>query len=127
MSIRVLICDDAAFMRAAIGAALTAAGHEVVGEAATGEQAVERFRACRPDLVTMDIVMPGGSGMDAVRRIREIEPGARIVMVTAMGQEALIKQAREAGASAFLVKPFTPPTLIAQLERALAAPVAPGA
>jgi two-component system chemotaxis response regulator CheY len=127
MSIRVLICDDAAFMRAAIGAALVAAGHEVVGEAATGEQAVELFRARRPDLVTMDIVMPGGSGVDAVRRIREIEPGARIVMVTAMGQEALITQAREAGASAFLVKPFTPPTLIAQLERALEAPVAPGA
>ncbi len=120
MSIRVLICDDAVFMRAAIATALTAAGHEVVGEAPDGERAVALYRDLRPDVVTMDIVMPGGSGVDAVKRIREVDPGACVVMVTAMGQETLVQQAREAGATAFLVKPFTPATLIAQLERVLA-------
>ena len=105
MSSTVLICDDAIFMRTIVGDILKRAGYVVVGEAATGRQAVEKYRELRPDFVTMDIVMPELSGIDAVREICSEDPAARVVMCSAMGQQALVVNAIQADAR-FVVKPF---------------------
>jgi len=93
----VLVCDDAIFMRTMIGDILSQAGYEVVGEAETGTQAVEKYVSLKPDLVTMDIVMPDMGGIDAVREIVQHDPGARILMCSAMGQQALVVEAIQAG------------------------------
>ena len=115
----VLICDDAIFMRTMVGDILTQAGFQVVGEAATGVQAVERYKALRPDLVTMDIVMPDMGGIDAVREITQYDPGARVLMCSAMGQQALVVEAIQAGARDFVVKPFQPSRVLEAVERVL--------
>jgi two-component system chemotaxis response regulator CheY len=115
----VLICDDAGFMRATVGDILTRAGFEVVGEAETGQQAVERYRALRPDLVTMDIVMPDMGGIDAVRAITAFDPGAKVLMCSAMGQQSLVVQAMQAGARDFVVKPFQPSRVLEAVQRVL--------
>lgn len=119
MSHTVLVCDDAAFMRTMISGILSKAGYEVIGEAETGAQAVERFRELKPDLVTMDIVMPGMGGIDAVREIIKISPGARILICSAMGQHALVTDAIQAGAKDFVVKPFQPSRILEAVERVL--------
>jgi len=108
LSHTVLICDDAIFMRTMVGDILTQAGFEVVGEAETGVQAVEKYQQLRPDLVTMDIVMPDMGGIDAVREICKLDPNAKILMCSAMGQQALVVEAIQAGAKDFVVKPFQP-------------------
>ena len=113
----VLVCDDAIFMRTMISDILTQAGYEVVGEAETGAQAVERYRALKPDLVTMDIVMPDMSGIDAVREICRTDPEARILMCSAMGQQALVVEAIQAGAKDFVVKPFQPSRVLEAVQR----------
>ena len=115
----VLVCDDAIFMRTMISDILTQAGYEVVGEAETGAQAVERYRALKPDLVTMDIVMPDMSGIDAVREICKTDPEARILMCSAMGQQALVVEAIQAGAKDFVVKPFQPSRVLEAVQRLL--------
>ena len=114
-----LVCDDAIFMRTMISDILTQAGYEVVGEAETGAQAVERYRALKPDLVTMDIVMPDMSGIDAVREICKSDPEARILMCSAMGQQALVVEAIQAGAKDFVVKPFQPSRVLEAVQRLL--------
>ncbi len=119
MSNTVLICDDAIFMRTMISDILTQAGYEVVGEAESGVQAVEKFRELRPDLVTMDIVMPDMGGIDAVREIMKIDSGARILMCSAMGQQALVVEAIQAGAKDFVVKPFQPSRVLEAVQRVL--------
>ena len=108
MNNTVLVCDDAVFMRTMIGDILTQAGLEVVGEAESGLQAVEKYKALRPDLVTMDIVMPEMGGIEAVKKIMETDPSARILMCSAMGQQALVMEAIQAGAKEFVVKRFEP-------------------
>jgi two-component system, chemotaxis family, chemotaxis protein CheY len=113
----VLVCDDAIFMRTMIADILTQAGYEVVGEAETGTQAVERYRALRPDLVTMDIVMPDMSGIEAVREICKEDPEAKILMCSAMGQQALVVEAIQAGAKDFVVKPFQPSRVLEAVQR----------
>jgi two-component system, chemotaxis family, chemotaxis protein CheY len=115
----VLICDDAIFMRTMISDILTQAGYRVVGEAADGAQAVARYRELRPDLVTMDIVMPDMGGIDAVREIVRDDPGAKILMCSAMGQQALVVEAIEAGACDFVVKPFQPSRVLEAVQRVL--------
>jgi two-component system chemotaxis response regulator CheY len=115
----VLVCDDAIFMRTMISDILTQAGYEVVGEAETGAQAVERYRALKPDLVTMDIVMPDMSGIDAVREICKTDPEAKILMCSAMGQQALVVEAIQAGAKDFVVKPFQPSRVLEAVQRLL--------
>ncbi len=115
----VLICDDAIFMRAMIGDILRQAGFEVVGEAETGSQAVEKYRELRPDLVTMDIVMPDMGGIDAVRAIMAEFPDAQILMCSAMGQQALVVEAVQAGARDFVVKPFQPSRVLEAVQRVL--------
>jgi two-component system chemotaxis response regulator CheY len=115
----VLVCDDAIFMRTMISDILTQAGYEVIGEAETGTQAVERFKELHPDLVTMDIVMPDMGGIDAVREIMKIAPNAKILMCSAMGQQALVVEAIQAGAKDFVVKPFQPSRVLEAVQRVL--------
>ncbi len=116
---RVLLCDDSAFMRMMLKTTLVALGHRIVGEAGDGEQAVEKYEELLPDLVTMDITMPNVSGIEAVRRIRAKDQDACIVMVSALGQQAIMNEALEAGAKDFIVKPFVPEQIAAVLERVL--------
>jgi len=115
----VLVCDDAIFMRTMIGDILSQAGYEVVGEAETGTQAVEKYVSLKPDIVTMDIVMPDMGGIDAVREIVQHDPGARILMCSAMGQQALVVEAIQAGAKDFVVKPFQPSRVLEAVQRVL--------
>ena len=119
MAQTVLICDDAIFMRTMIGDILTQAGFQIVGEAETGLQAVEKYRALKPDLVTMDIVMPDMGGIDAVREIVKEDPGAKVLMCSAMGQQALVIEAIQAGARDFVVKPFQPSRVHEAVQRVL--------
>jgi len=119
MAKTVLVCDDAIFMRAMIGDILREAGYEVVGEAETGVEAVELYRELQPDLVTMDIVMPDMDGIDAVREIISEFPEAQILMCSAMGQQALVVEAIQAGALDFVVKPFQPSQVLDAVERIL--------
>lgn len=106
MPLRVLIVDDALFMRNMLKDIFIRAGYEVAGEAADGAEAVAAYRELRPDLVTMDIVMPGLSGIEALQEICREDPDARVVICSALGQEGLVLQAVQAGARDFIVKPF---------------------
>jgi two-component system, chemotaxis family, chemotaxis protein CheY len=115
----VLICDDAHFMRSMLADILAGAGFEVVGEAQTGSEAVQQYEKLRPDLVTMDIVMPDMGGIDAVRSIVSEYPQARILMCSAMGQQALVIEAIQAGARDFVVKPFQPSRVLEAVQRVL--------
>ncbi len=106
MKLRVLVVDDAIFMRRMISDILVENGMEIVGEADTGAKAIDRYKELRPDLVTMDIIMPEMNGIDAVRKIVEHDAQAKIVMCSALGQQALVQDAIAAGAKDFLIKPF---------------------
>jgi two-component system chemotaxis response regulator CheY len=116
---RILVADDASFMRQIIRDILESDGHEIVAEASDGIQAVDEWKKHHPDLVTMDIVMPRRSGIDAVRAIAAIDATARVVMCSALGQETLVAEALQAGASDFIVKPFKPDAVLATLRRVL--------
>jgi len=116
---RILVADDASFMRQMIREIVEAEEFEVVGEASDGIEAVEEFKRLHPDIITMDIVMPRRSGIDAVRSIIELDPGACIVMCSALGQETLVTEAIQAGARDFIVKPFKPDSVVATLTRVL--------
>ncbi|MGH7476855.1 MAG: response regulator [Longimicrobiales bacterium] len=117
MTRRVLICDDAIFMRMMLADILKKAGFEVAGEAASGVEAISKYRELKPDLVTMDIVMPEMSGIDALRAIMGEHPDARVVMCSAMGQQALVLEAVQAGAKDFIVKPFQPARVLEAVQR----------
>jgi two-component system chemotaxis response regulator CheY len=119
MKARVLIADDASFMRQMIREIIEPEGYEVVGEATDGVEAVEQYEKLHPDIVTMDIVMPKRSGIDAVKRILEQSPGACVVMCSALGQETLVREALQAGAKDFIVKPFKPDSVLGTLNKAL--------
>ncbi len=103
---RVLIVDDAAFMRMAIKKILEKNGYDVAGEAVNGEDAVRKYNELRPDIVTMDITMPEMDGLTALQAIKTIDANAKVVMVSAMGQEVYVKDAIMQGAKNFIVKPF---------------------
>lgn len=122
MSRTALVCDDAMFMRTMVGDILRQAGLAVVGEAETGSEAVRKYRALRPDLVTMDIIMPDMNGIDAVRGILAEDPDARILMCSALGQQALVTEALQAGARDFIVKPFQPLRVLEAVQRVLGGP-----
>lgn len=116
----VLIADDAAFMRMMIKNILSEAGYEILGEAENGAVAVARYRELRPDLTTMDITMPEMDGIQALREIRAADPGARVVMCSAMGQQSMVIESIQAGAKDFIVKPFQPDRVLEAVQKALA-------
>ena len=101
-----LLVDDASFMRAMITSIITKEGYEVVGEAENGEIAIEKYQELKPDIVIMDITMPCLNGIEAVKEIIKIDPNAKIIMCSAMGQEAMVLESMQAGAIDFIVKPF---------------------
>jgi two-component system chemotaxis response regulator CheY len=112
--------DDAAFMRLMLKDILVKGGHEIVGEAANGVEAIEQYGKLRPDLVTMDITMPIMEGIDAVKHIKQQHPNAKIIMCSAMGQQQMVVKAIQAGARDFIVKPFQSDRVIGAIEKALA-------
>ncbi len=106
MAKRILICDDAAFMRMMIKDILTKGGYEIAGEAENGKIAVEKYAELKPDLVLMDITMPEMDGIQALKKIKEADPSAVVAMCSAMGQQAMVIEAIQSGAKDFIVKPF---------------------
>jgi two-component system chemotaxis response regulator CheY len=119
MGRKILICDDAAFMRMMIKDILTKNGYEVIGEAENGAIGVEKYFELKPDLVTMDITMPEMDGIAAVRQIKSSDASARIIMCSAMGQQAMVIDAIQAGAKDFIVKPFQPERVLEAVSKAL--------
>ena len=118
MPSKILVVDDAAFMRMMIRDILAKQGYEI-HEAVNGRDAVEKFEDLRPDLVTMDITMPEMNGLDALREIRSMDEDARVLMVSAMGQQKMIVEALEMGAIDFLVKPFQPTKVLETVKKCL--------
>ncbi|HRF47146.1 MAG TPA: response regulator [Anaerolineales bacterium] len=116
---KILVVDDAEFLRVRITKMLTGNGHEVV-EADNGAKAVAKYRENRPDAVLMDVTMPEMDGLAALKEIRSGDPNARVVMLTALGQESVVLEAIKSGARDFVVKPFEPDRVLAALKRALA-------
>ena len=114
MAKNILICDDAAFMRMMIKDILTKNGYEIAAEAENGQKAVEKYAETKPDLVLMDITMPEMDGIQALKKIKELDGGANVIMCSAMGQQAMVIEAIQSGAKDFIVKPF-------QAERVLEA------
>ncbi len=121
MSIKVLIVDDAAFMRNMIKDIFSADEFEVVGEGANGIEAVEKYMEFKPDIVTMDIVMPLKSGIEAVKDIMAQDADAKVIMCSALGQDSLIMEAIEAGAKDFIVKPFKPEKVLEVVRQVVGA------
>ncbi|MBX5466172.1 MAG: response regulator [Firmicutes bacterium] len=113
---KILVVDDAAFMRLRLRKLLEDQGHTVV-EAGNGREALDRYRAERPDLVLMDITMPEMDGIEAVRALTAEDPEARVVMVSALGQQAMVLAAIQAGAKDFIVKPFQPDRVLAAVSK----------
>ena len=112
----ILIVDDTLFMRASIRQMVEANGHSVAGEASNGVEAIEKYAAVKPDVILMDITMPDMDGLEALRRIKQIDPAAKVIMCTAMGQQAMVAKAVELGAQQFIVKPFQAERLMAAIE-----------
>jgi two-component system, chemotaxis family, chemotaxis protein CheY len=117
---RVLVVDDAAFMRKMVTDALGKGGHEVVGEAGNGNEALTQFEALKPDLVTLDITMPEKDGLAALADIMAADPSAKVVMCSALGQESKVLEAIKLGAKDFVVKPFQADRVIEAVGKALA-------
>lgn len=116
---RVLVVDDAAFMRKLLTDALASGGHEVVGEAGNGIEAVVRWQELRPELTTLDITMPEKDGLQALAEIMAIDPSAKVIMCSALGQEGKVLEAVKLGAKDFVVKPFQPPRVLEAVDKAL--------
>jgi len=116
---RILVVDDAAFMRMMLKNILTKNGYVAVGEAENGAVAVDKFTNLRPDLVTMDITMPEMDGITAVREILKIDAQAKIIMCSAMGQQAMVIESIQAGARDFIVKPFQPERVVEAVSKVL--------
>ncbi|POZ92140.1 chemotaxis protein CheY [Petrotoga halophila] len=117
MAKTVLIVDDAAFMRMMLKDILTKANYEVVGEASNGQEAVEKYQELNPNFVTMDITMPVKDGIQATKEIMKIDPNAKIIVCSAMGQQAMVIESIQAGAKDFIVKPFQANRVIEALQK----------
>ena len=113
---KVLIVDDASFMRVSIKNILTKNGFEVVGEANNGLIGLQKYQELNPDIVTMDITMPEMDGLTSLKKILSVDPSAKVVMVSAMGQESMVREAIVAGAKGFIVKPFKEESIISALN-----------
>ena len=116
---RVLVVDDAAFMRKMVSDALTKGGHEVVGEAGDGVEAVARYQQLRPEVTTLDITMPEKDGLAALKEIIAFDPAARVIMCSALGQESKVLESIKAGARDFVVKPFQADRVLEAIGKAL--------
>ena len=103
---KILVVDDAAFMRLSLKTMLEKNGFDVIGEASNGIEAIEKYKLLKPDIITMDITMPEMNGIEATKNIRKLNNNAKIIMISAMGQETLIKESIINGATGFIVKPF---------------------
>jgi len=119
MGIDILIADDLQFIKLVLRDLVEKAGFRVVGEASNGEEAVELYQDKRPDVVLMDITMPKMDGLTALKKILETDPGANIIMCSALGQQTLIVQALQMGAKDFIVKPFRPERVIGSIKKIL--------
>jgi two-component system chemotaxis response regulator CheY len=119
MAKNILICDDAAFMRMMIKDILTKNGYNVVGEAENGAKAVEKYQETKPDLVLMDITMPEMDGIQALKKIKSMDPNASVVMCSAMGQQAMVIESIQSGARDFIVKPFQPDRVLEAVKKAV--------
>lgn len=117
MAKNILICDDAAFMRMMIKDILTKNGYNVAGEAENGVKAVEKYNELKPDLVLMDITMPEMDGIQALKGIKEADAGAKVIMCSAMGQQAMVIESIQAGAKDFIVKPFQPDRVLEAVKK----------
>ena len=117
MSKNVLICDDAAFMRMMIKDILSKNGYNIAGEAENGLKAIEKYNELKPDLVLMDITMPEMDGIEALKKIKESDPNATIIMCSAMGQQAMVIEAIQSGAKDFIVKPFQPERVLEAVKK----------
>lgn len=114
---KILITDDAAFMRMMLKDILTKGGYEVVGEAVNGNEAIEKYNEFKPDLVTMDITMPQCDGITALKQIMAADAAAKVVMCSAMGQQAMVIESIQAGAKDFIVKPFQPQRVLEAVKK----------
>ena len=119
MAKKILIVDDAAFMRLMLRDIIVANGFEIAGEAADGIEAHQMYKRLRPDLVLMDITMPEMNGIDSVQEVIKDDPNAKIIMVSAMGQQAMVIQSVKSGAMDFVVKPFHADRVVDAMKKAL--------
>lgn len=117
---RILIVDDTLFMRTLLKNILFSGGHTIVGEAADGEEGIAKYKELKPDLVTMDVVMPKMNGIESLKGIRQVDPNAKVVMCTAVGQEQMVKLAIKTGARGYIVKPFQAPKVLEEVKNVLA-------
>jgi two-component system chemotaxis response regulator CheY len=117
---RVLVVDDAAFMRKVVSDTLASGGHDVIGEAGNGSDAIARFAELRPELTMLDITMPEKDGLQVLAEIMTLDPGARVLMCSALGQESKVIESIKLGAKDFVVKPFAPERLLEAVGKALA-------
>jgi two-component system chemotaxis response regulator CheY len=117
---RILVVDDAAFMRKMVTDALTKGGHEVIGEAGNGAEAVEQYQSLKPDLTTLDITMPEKDGLSALKDIMAMDPSAKVIMCSALGQESKVLESIKLGAKDFVVKPFQADRVLDAVGKALA-------
>lgn len=116
---RIMVVDDAAFMRMTLKKMLEAHGHEMVAEAENGLDAIKKFMEVKPDITLLDITMPEMNGVQALEGIKKVDPDARVIMVSAMGQQSMVAQAIQFGAKDFIVKPFEESRLLAAVDRVL--------
>ena len=119
MAKNILVVDDAAFMRMMLKDILTKNGYTVVGEAANGREALDRYKELKPDLVTLDITMPDMDGLTAIKELRKLDGSANVIMCSAMGQQAMVIEAVQSGAKDFLVKPFQPERVIDAVKKVI--------
>ena len=117
MAKNILICDDAAFMRMMIKDILTKNAYNIAGEAENGAKAVEKYAELKPDLVLMDITMPEMDGIEALKKIKASDPGASVIMCSAMGQQAMVIESIQSGAKDFIVKPFQADRVIEAVQK----------
>ena len=117
MAKNIVICDDAAFMRMMIKDILTKNGYNIAGEAENGAKAVEKYAELKPDLVLMDITMPEMDGIEALKKIKASDPGASVIMCSAMGQQAMVIESIQSGAKDFIVKPFQADRVIEAVQK----------
>ena len=118
---RILIVDDTMFMRTLLKNILFSGGHDIVNKAADGAEALAKYQELKPDLVTMDVVMPKVNGIEALKAIKAADPAAKVIMCTAVGQEQMVKLAVKSGARGYIVKPFQAPKVLEEVKNVLSA------